>query len=368
MIPKGEFYLLKTDPVSSPAANILKQQMLSVGGECAVSRGAATCSVDQAPVILSGTKRHFLRLIESLKYQEFGLDYLRDELLDFFSDNFLQTSLQVGSETFDFRKKTYVMGILNVTPDSFSDGGKFINPEIAKEAALKMINDGADIIDIGGESTRPGAEPVDLKTELERVIPLIEVIRKQSDIPLSIDTYKSAVAEKALNAGANFVNDISGLTFDPKMAKIIKKHNAAVCLMHIKGSPRNMQLDPRYENLIDEILAFLNQAIQSAIDTGINRNKILIDPGIGFGKTVKNNYTILRFLDEFKSLGQPVLVGLSRKSFIGKLLDLPVDQRLEGSLASLAAAIMNGADIVRVHDVKESLRAVRIVDSILGKS
>ncbi|MDO9548329.1 MAG: dihydropteroate synthase [Candidatus Marinimicrobia bacterium] len=368
MSSKGEFFILKTDPIPAPAANILKQQMLSVGGECAVSAGAATCTIDKAPAILSGTKKHYLKLIESLKYQMFGLDLLREELRSFFSDNFLQSKLQLGTYTFNFQKKTAVMGILNVTPDSFSDGGKHYSFENAVATALQMERDGADIIDIGGESTRPGAEPVDLETELNRVIPVIKALREKTDSPISIDTYKSAVARKALEAGADLVNDISGMAFDPQMADTIAEFNAAVCLMHIKGTPRDMQKDPQYENLIDEILHFLSCSVSCAITAGIPRNKIIVDPGIGFGKTVADNYTILRYLKEFESLGQPILIGLSRKTLIGKLLDLPVDQRLEGSLAGLAAAIINGASIVRVHDVKESVRAVTIADAIAGKN
>ena len=367
MAPKGEFYILKTDPISCPAANILKQQMLSVGGECSVARGATTCSVDEAPAILSGARKHFLQLIDSLKYQAFGLDNLREELREFFTEGHIQSTINIGSAVFDLRKKTCVMGILNVTPDSFCDGGKHLKVEEALSAALQMIEDGANIIDVGGESTRPGADPVDLETELNRVIPVIKAIRKNSDIPISIDTYKSIVAEEALKSGAELVNDISGLIFDPDMAKIIKQYDAAVALMHIKGTPRDMQNDPKYANLIDEIMKFLSESIQTAINSGITRNKIIIDPGIGFGKTVEDNYKILRYLSEFLSLGQPILLGLSRKSFIGKLLDLPVDERLEGSLASMAVAIMKGAGIVRVHDVKESVRAVKVVDSILGK-
>jgi dihydropteroate synthase len=367
MSPKAEFYILKTDPISCPAANILKQQMLSIGGECAVTRDAATCSTDKAPAILSGTKKQFLTLTDRLEYQVFGLDQVCDELRQFFSENFRITKIRIRDQIFDTRKKTYIMGILNVTPDSFSDGGQYPDVNSALEAALTMANEGADIIDIGGESTRPGAEPIALETELNRVIPVIEAIRKHSNIPISIDTYKSVVAEKALQTGADMINDISGLRFDPEMAAKIKKYNAAVVIMHMQGKPRNMQDNPTYQNLVDEILHFLNDSVQLAISSGIDRNQIIIDPGIGFGKSVEDNYRLIRYLREFQSLGQPILIGLSRKSFIGKLLDLPVDQRLEGSLASLAAAILNGADFVRVHDVKESARAVKVIDSIIGK-
>ena len=367
MAPKSDFYVLKTDPISAPAANILKQQMLSVGGECAVSRGAATCTIESAPAILCGTKKHFLKLINSLENQVFGLEILREELRHFFSPDFMQTSIHIGSREFDFTKKTAVMGILNITPDSFSDGGKHFNKENAVASALQMEADGADIIDIGGESTRPGADPVDLETEIKRVIPVIQAIRNRTDIPISIDTYKASVAQQALEAGADMVNDISGMNFDPEMPGTIAMFNASVCLMHIKGTPRNMQHNPRYDNLIDEILHYLDNSVKAAIKAGIPQNKIMVDPGIGFGKTVSDNYTILRYLKEFESLGQPVLIGLSRKSLIGKLLDLPVDQRLEGSLAGLAVSIINGASIIRVHNVNESVRAAAIADAIIGK-
>jgi dihydropteroate synthase len=367
MSPKAEFHILKTDPISCPAANILKQQMLSLGGECAVSRDAATCSTDKASAILLGTKKQFLLLTDHLEYQVFGLDRLRDELRRFFNGNYQISAIRIRDRIFDTHKKTFIMGILNVTPDSFSDGGQYPDIDSALHTALAMEKAGADIIDIGGESTRPGAEPVTLETELKRVIPVIEAIRKHSDIPISIDSYKSNVAEKALQTGADVVNDISGLRFDPDMAATVKKYNAVVVIMHMQGTPRNMQDNPVYQNLIDEILHFLNDSIQLAIDAGIDPEKIIIDPGIGFGKSVEDNYRLIHYLREFQSLGQPILIGLSRKSFIGKLLDLPVDQRLEGSLASLAAAILNGANIVRVHDVKESARAVKVIDSIIGK-
>jgi len=367
MTPKGEFHILKTDPISAPAANILKQQMLSVGGECAVSREAATCTIDSAPVILFGTRKQYEKLIDGLAHQVFGLEKLSKEIRHYFSDNFSQSVITIGSREFDFSRKTAIMGILNVTPDSFSDGGEHFSTENAVRHALKMIDDGADIIDVGGESTRPGAEPIDSVTEMERVIPVIQALRKQTSIPISIDTYKAEVARRALTAGADMVNDISGLNFDPDMPDVIATSGAAVCLMHIKGTPRNMQRNPVYDNLIDDILHYHDHSISIAQKAGITREKIIIDPGIGFGKTLSDNYTILRYLKEFESLGQPILVGLSRKSLIGKLLDLPVDQRLEGSLAGLAASILNGASIIRVHDVRESVQAAAIADAIVGK-
>ncbi len=367
MAPKGEFFIFKTSNISSTAANILKQQMLSIGGECAVSKFVATCSVKESPVILMGTRRHFLRLIESLKNQYFGLGKFREELIETFEDIKDNQVFRVGEKEFALSKKTIIMGILNVTPDSFSDGGRFLNVNRAIEAALQMEQEGADIIDIGGESTRPGADPINIETEQSRVIPVIEGIQKHSKIPLSIDTVKSKVAEEALENGVSLVNDISGLNFDEEMANVVSKCGASVVLMHIKGKPKNMQENPKYENLIDEILCSLSSSIERALNAGIEKDKILIDPGIGFGKEWKDNYIILRYLREFKSLGFPILVGPSRKSFIGNLLDLPVQERVEGSLAAVCCAIMNGANIVRVHDVKETVRAVKVADAIVGR-
>ncbi len=261
---------------------------------------------------------------------------------------------------------TLIMAILNVTPDSFSDGGKFADPNQAVNRALNLMEEGADMIDIGGESTRPGAEPVSLDEELNRTIPVIESIRKESDCLISIDTYKSAVAEAALNAGANVVNDISGFTFDSKMAPLVAKKNASVILMHIKGTPRDMQKNPHYDNLIEEIKSFFQQQVELAKIAGVRSKKIILDPGIGFGKRLEDNFAIIRELGQIRAMGYPVLLGPSRKSFIGMALDIPVEERLEGTLASITAGIMNGARIVRVHDIVETRRAVTITEKIIG--
>jgi dihydropteroate synthase len=256
------------------------------------------------------------------------------------------------------------MGVLNVTPDSFYDGGKFFDSVSAIFRAERMFAEGADIIDIGGESTRPGAEPVTLDEELRRVIPVIEAVRKRLPIAISIDTYKSEVARKALDAGADMVNDISGLQFDPEMAGLVASRGVPIVLMHIQGTPRTMQLDPHYENVVEDVILALGESIKKAESHGISGNRIVVDPGIGFGKTSKDNLLILKHLGEFKRLGKPIQIGVSRKSFIGRVLDLPEGERLEGSLAAAAAAILLGADIVRTHDVKETVRAARLIDAI----
>ena len=260
---------------------------------------------------------------------------------------------------------TLIMGILNVTPDSFSDGGKFKSHDQAIGHAVKMIKEGANIIDIGGESTRPGAKAVQLEEELMRIIPIIEAIRLKSDCLISIDTYKSKVAEAALDAGADMVNDISGLTFDHNMASLVAERNVPVIIMHIKGKPRDMQKNPNYDNLIKEIKVFYELQIAIAKRAGIDSGNIILDPGIGFGKRLEDNFEIIRELGQISTMGYPVLLGPSRKSFIGLTLDLPIEERMEGTLASITAGVINGARIVRVHDIRATRRTLTITEKIM---
>ncbi len=257
------------------------------------------------------------------------------------------------------------MGILNVTPDSFSDGGMFFTPDKAISHGIDLVSQGADIIDIGGESTRPGAKPLPEDEELRRVIPVIEGLSARIDVPISIDTYKSSIAERAIEAGAQMINDISGLKFDPEMADVAAKHDVPIVLMHIRGTPEVMQSDVHYDCLLTEIMEYLEEGIEIAEEAGVDTNQIIVDPGIGFGKTVDHNLKIIHHLAELKSLGKPIMLGVSRKSFIGKILDAVVDQRIEGTLASISAAIMNGANILRVHDVAPARKAAQMVDAIL---
>jgi dihydropteroate synthase len=261
---------------------------------------------------------------------------------------------------------TLIMGILNMTPDSFSDGGQFKSHDKAIDHALKMVEEGANIIDIGGESTRPGAEAVQLEEELSRTIPIIEAIRLKSDCLISIDTYKSKVVTAALAAGADMVNDISGLTFDHNMASLVAKRNVPVIIMHIKGKPGDMQKNPNYDNLIKEIKAFFEVQIAIAKKAGIDRGNIILDPGIGFGKRLEDNFEIIRELGQISTMGYPVLLGPSRKSFIGFTLDLPIEERIEGTLASITAGVINGARIVRVHDIRATRRTLTITEKIMG--
>ncbi len=254
------------------------------------------------------------------------------------------------------------MGILNVTPDSFSDGGRFFDQTDAVLHAFQMAKDGADLIDVGGESTRPGAESVAVEEELRRVVPVVNKIRQKSDIPISVDTYKAKVALEALKAGANVVNDISAMTFDPGMGEVICANSASIVLMHIKGTPKDMQANPRYDDVVSEVYGYLADAVDRAKKSGITQ--IMIDPGIGFGKTVDHNLELIDRLQEFRRIGVPVLVGVSRKSFIGKIIGAPVESRLEGTAAAVAASILHGADLVRVHDIREMRRVALIADAI----
>jgi len=266
------------------------------------------------------------------------------------------------------KKQSLIMGILNVTPDSFSDGGKYLEKNTAINHALEMIDEGADIIDIGGESTRPFSDPVSLKEEISRVVPVIEGIRKKSDICISIDTTKSQVATAALNSGASVINDVSAMEVDPLMVDVALKFDCPLIIMHMKGTPKNMQDDPQYESLISDIKDYLLDRIDFIISKGINPKKIVIDPGIGFGKTVENNFEIINNLKYFTSMDFPVLLGASRKSFIGISLNLPEEDRLEGSLAANIIGFQNGAKIFRVHDVAETNKALIIANKIFNSN
>ncbi|NTW59301.1 MAG: dihydropteroate synthase [Nitrospirae bacterium] len=261
------------------------------------------------------------------------------------------------------------MGVLNVTPDSFSDGGQFAGHDAAVDHARSMASQGADIIDIGGESTRPGAEPLTEEEELRRVLPVIERISDELPVPLSVDTYKAGVATKALAAGASIVNDISGLRFSPDMARVVADHGAAIVLMHIKGTPRDMQVNPVYGDVVSEIMEYLEESAAIALKAGIGRERILVDPGIGFGKTVQHNLEIIDRLDEFRTLGFPIVIGTSRKRFIGTVLNIPEPRdRVEGTAATVALAIQRGAHIVRVHDVGYMMKVARMTDAIIRRT
>lgn len=275
---------------------------------------------------------------------------------------------KIGNREFHWGDRTYIMGVLNVTPDSFSDGGEFDCLDRALAQAVVMVNAGVDIIDIGGESTRPGSAAVAQSTEIDRVVPVIAAIRQHPEIgavPISIDTTKAAVARAAVAAGADVINDISGATFDPEMLQTIAQADVPSILMHIRGNPKNMQQMTDYDDLLGEIISWLDDRLAAAVAAGGDRGSISIDPGIGFAKTFEQNLEIIRRLREFQTLQCPILMGVSRKSFIGKLLDQPdAQQRVWGTAAACTAAIANGADILRVHDVAEMRDVARVADAI----
>jgi dihydropteroate synthase len=281
-------------------------------------------------------------------------------------ENLFPQSFAVGDDVFDFSKRSYVMGILNVTPDSFSDGARFFDLDAAIKHGMEMAEQGADIIDVGGESTRPGADPVSADEEIRRTAPVISELSKRIDIPLSIDTTKADVAARALDAGAEIVNDISALRADPQMVDVAVSYQVPVVLMHMLGSPKTMQKNICYDSIIEDITDFLKERVVFAVSKGVERNKIMIDPGIGFGKSVENdNFEIIREMGRFASLKLPILVGPSRKAFIGRLLNADVDERDLGTLATVSIAIYNGANIVRVHNVAQMKMAAKVADAVI---
>lgn len=366
MTPKILSFAVRLSGVEMRAANILKQNMLAHGGDVALPKDAYELNTEETDLIIIGTLKHFEQLYLSLLDQAFCLPEIAGEIKEAllcYESN--ARVLHAGDFLLDFGERTYVMGILNVTPDSFADGGRYSNVQAAVEHGLQMAAEGADIIDIGGESTRPGAEPVPIEEELKRTIPVIEGLCARLNMPISIDTYKFEVARKALDAGAAIVNDISALRADKKMAKLVADRNVPVIIMHMQGTPKNMQKHPQYKDVMGEIIAFLRERGEHALREGVLRERIIVDPGIGFGKTLTHNLQIMRRLPELRSLGFPILMGTSRKSFIGFALDLPVEERLEGTAATVAYSIAQGANIIRVHDVKEMARVARMTDAMV---
>jgi dihydropteroate synthase len=357
-------YNLKIEEIDPRTANVLKQEMLSLGGDVAVDRRGLDCSIKETDALLMGTHKHFEKLILKLEqYPDLGAlrQTIKEAIKNISKTHF---SLRCRKQKLILGKRTLLMGVLNVTPDSFSDGGAFLDKEKAISRGLGMVEEGVDIIDIGGESTRPGSKPVELEEELRRVIPVIESLEKEVDVPISIDTYKSAVAQRAIEAGAQIINDISGLHFDINLAHVAAREDTPVVLMHIRGTPETMQKDVHYSSLFAEIIRYLKDSIRVAESAGLDPGQIIIDPGIGFGKTVEDNLLILKHLYEFRILGKPILLGTSRKSFIGKILNTEVENRLEGTLSSIAIGVLNGAHIIRSHDVLEAKKAIAVADAV----
>ncbi len=358
---------LKIRSVSPVAAGILKQEMLARGGDVVTSWDSLTETKGKTDIIIQGSVNSIKNMIDKIKQQPFGLKDLSGELktyLNRLDENEKVKELIIGKQKFNLDKDVLIMGILNVTPDSFYDGGYYFEKKKAYKRVESIVSEGAHIIDIGGMSTRPGSLPVDIDEEIKRIIPVIEYVSKNHNILISADTYRSEVARRAIASGAHIINDISGLSMDTGMAEVVGKNNVSLVIMHIKGTPENMQKNPEYENVIDEIYDYLENRANTAVKSGIKPGKIIVDPGIGFGKTTEHNLKILNKIREFKMLGYPVLIGTSRKSFIGNILDLPVEERLEGSLAASVCSVIGGVNILRVHDIKETIRAVRIAKSI----
>lgn len=351
------------------AINILKQEMLARGGDVVTSRDTLLKTRGTTDVIIEGEKKSFESLILKLRMQPFGLAGLADELEVFLKDyknNRHKKNFSIGKKKFDLISHTLVMGIINVTPDSFYDGGKYNHKDQAVKRISEMIADGADIIDIGGLSSRPGSKPISSEEELERTIPVVESVSNNFDTLISIDTYRSEIALEAISAGAHMVNDISAFTMDKNMAGMIADKGVSVTLMHMQGKPESMQKNPQYDNVIDEIYEYLDGKASAAVDAGISPDKIVLDPGLGFGKTLDHNLSILNKISEFKSMRYPIMIGASRKSFIGAVLDLHVEDRLEGSLAAAVWSVINGANILRVHDVAETVRSVKMARAIMS--
>lgn len=368
MAPKQFHYNLKLAGLNPAQANIIKQDILSIGGEAAVCKGAVSCSIPSTGAILSGTAKQLGFLVKKLRGQSHGLSVIAESI---------ETAIcNAGRTTYDIKgttrswplgERTLVMGVVNVTPDSFSDGGELLDPDSAVKKAFDMA-DHADWIDVGGESTRPGAEPVDAAEELRRVLPVVERLAMKG-VAVSVDTTKSVVARAALDAGAEIINDVSALEADPKMAGVCAEYGCPVILMHMRGTPQTMQEDVEYEDLTGEVFSYLHSRVEYAVAEGIDREKIIIDPGLGFGKSAEGNIELLRNLAEFRSLGRPILVGPSRKSFIGKIIgesDPKGTSRLYGTLAACSVAVTRGAHIIRVHDVKEARAVADVTDALKG--
>jgi dihydropteroate synthase len=355
---------LKVEGIEPRTANLLKQELLSLGGDVAVDGRGLDCSTKQTDAILMGTQKHFEKLI--LKLESYPNLHPLGQSIKETLKNISRThySIRCRKGTLILGKRTLLMGVLNITPDSFSDGGFFFDNEKAIAHGLRMVEEGADILDIGGESTRPGSKSLELEEELRRVIPVIESLAEKVDVPISIDTYKSTVAQKAIEAGAQMINDISGLHFDQSLSKIAVKEDVPIVLMHIRGTPETMQKDIHYNSLFSEILLYLKDSVQRAESAGLDPHQIIVDPGIGFGKTIEDNLLIIKNLNEFRVLGKPILLGTSRKAFIGKILNTEVRDRLEGTLSTIAIGVLNGAHIIRSHEILQAKKAIAVADAI----
>lgn len=361
MLPKGELLIIKLEQVSLKALLILKQEMLSRGGEAVVNRKVAALEQELSDVLLMGTRKQFRELTQKLKVQPFGLKKMGQEITEVIDNWSVRSDVRTmdcNGKKLRLGDRTLVMGILNLTPDSFSDGGEFMDVEAAVHRALEMERDGADVIDIGGESARPGHIPISAAEELDRILPVIKGLAGKLQIPISIDTYKAEVAEQALANGANLINDIWGLKHDRLMAEVIARYKVPVIIMHNREFAS-------YKSLLSDIIADLRSSVELALAAGIQSDQIILDPGIGFAKSQCENLLVMNRLAEIVYLGYPVLLGASRKSLIGNTLNLDKKDRLEGTIATVCQAIAQGCQLVRVHDVLEVKRAVTMMDAMV---
>jgi len=362
---KNQILPLKLLQVRTPAANIIKQEMLAAGGDAAVPTGCVLNKDKYSDVLLLGTRKHYNLLLKKLELMPyFGMDKVKAELEAVLNEEKLQTVLADGRVlNYD---KVLIMGILNITPDSFYENSRTAIEEVVAKAG-QMLADGADILDIGGESTRPGSEAVAAEEEQARVLPVIKALRKAyPEAVLSIDTYRASTARLAIEAGADIINDISAMEADAEMIDVVCETKAPIILMHMRGTPKDMQTQCEYKNVVEEVAVYLAERANLLRERGVGAEKIILDPGIGFAKNAEQNLKLMRDLHALTSFGYPVLLAASRKGTIGKVLgDLPADERLEGTIATSCQAVYAGANMVRVHDVKENLRAVRMLEAIL---
>ncbi len=375
MLNKGEFLAVKLEGVPCVAANVLKQEMLARGGDCAVHRDCVTLECEESAALLLGTRTQYDDLLGKMHEQGFGLPEVGRQIADLLASlDAPRKPVRLGPYMLPIGERTLVMGIINATPDSFSGDALGGDVEAAVAQAYRMKAEGADMLDVGGQSTRPGSEAVPAEEEMRRVLPVVERLAGADGVglPISVDTSRAEVARAALQAGARVINDITGLRDEPAIAEAVAEHQAGLVLMHIKGTPRTMQQDPHYDDLVGEVISYLREGIDKAVAAGVNKESIWVDPGIGFGKTLDHNLELLRRLGELRSLGCPILVGTSRKGFIGRILAQakggatpPPEERVIGTGATVAVSIANGADVVRVHDVAHAVEVARVADAIV---
>jgi dihydropteroate synthase len=365
LVPKLKHVNLLVQGVKLYAANIIKQSMLSIGGDVAVHRHVVSGKVESSDCVIMGDLRHFKLLADKLMLQT-GLEPLAQSIREQLFSVSGPLKLNLCGKGLEWTELPVIMGILNVTPDSFSDGGKYLEPGKALEHALEMVRQGAEIIDVGGESSRPGSLSVDTKQEISRIAPIIKELVSSLTIPISIDTTKAAVARAALHEGAIIINDISALRNDPDMINLARESGCGLILMHMRGTPKTMQDDTTYKDIIGDIYTFLDERIEACLAAGISPESIIADPGLGFGKDLQGNLAIIRHISEFKSLHVPVMAGHSKKSFIGKILDCTIDQREEGTDTITAWAAINGLDLVRVHNCMHAHRVRSVIRAIMG--